>query len=316
MTSAATTSTSADPRCSAASTEGGTPQAIVSPRRVGAVNRVLGEGGWWSVDEQKLYWVDIKDPAILRLDPETGTQDIWPMPEAIGCCAPVRGGGLVAGLASGFHRVTLGEPGTAPVIELLARPDGHAGRDRFNDGKCHPDGSFWAGTMDDDEQRVSGHYYRLGTDGTCTCIAGPYLVCNGPAFSPDGRYAYLSDSAPGIVHRLDLGDASPAPEPFLRFEDADGHPDGLTTDAAGNLWIAFWDGAQVACFSPQGERLLTIPMPIARPTSCAFGGPDLATLYVTSARTPDGSASPDPGGDLYAIATGGAQGWPAPAYAG
>lgn len=285
------------------------------PRCVWDAGRVLGESVFWSVAERAVYWVDIKEPALLRLDPKNGDQAIWPLPEMIGCCAPIAGGGLIAGLASGLHRLDCGPPGQSPVMQMLARPDGHGPLDRFNDGKAHPDGSFWAGTMDDAEREVRGHYVRLAPDGALTRIAGPYRVCNGPAFSADGRFAYLSDSAAQIVHRIDLSVAEAGPEPFLRFGDGDGYPDGLTTDSAGRLWIAFWDGARVACHDPEtGDCLLSIAMPVDRPTSCAFGDDDLTTLYVSSARNPEGSVAPMAGGALFAVEIDGANGWPAPAY--
>lgn len=276
--------------------------------------RELGEGGWWSVEEQALYWVDIKDPAILRLIPATGERAIWPVSEMIGCCAPVVGGGMIAGMASGLYLLELGQPGTEPVRSLVHRPEHHRPADRFNDGKAHPDGSFWAGSMDDDERLVRGFYYRLGSSGAASTIAGPYKVCNGPAFSPDGRYAYLSDSATQLIHRLDLTRDTNTPETILRFGEGEGYPDGCTTDAAGRLWVAFWDGARVGCYDPETRALLTeIAMPTPRPTSVSFGGPDLSTLYITTARAPADSLHPDPGGSLYAVEPG-AIGWAVPHY--
>lgn len=289
---------------------------IETPVCVWEAGRELGEGGWWSEAEQALYWVDIKNPAILRLDPSTGERAIWPLSEMIGCCAPLAGGGMVAGMASGLYRLKLGPPGTEPSRSLVHCPKHHATSDRFNDGKAHPDGSFWAGSMDDDERATRGFYYRLAPSGDVTVVAGPYKVCNGPAFSPDGRFAYLADSAAQIVHRVDLAAQIAAPEPFLRFNEGDGHPDGCTTDAAGRLWIAFWDGARVACFDPvTGAQVAEIAIPTARPTSVSFGGPDLTTLYITTARAPaDNSPHQDLGGSLYAAEVQGACGWPVPQY--
>ncbi|MGJ0237291.1 SMP-30/gluconolactonase/LRE family protein [Novosphingobium fluoreni] len=291
------------------------PLAAVAPVCVWKAGRELGEGSWWSAAEQGLYWIDIKNPAILRLIPSTGEQAIWSLSEMIGCCAPLAGGGLIAGMASGFYRLDLGLPGSEPSRSLVHCPQHHIGSDRFNDGKVHPDGSFWAGSMDDEECATRGFYYRLAPSGEVTIIAGPYKVCNGPAFSPDGRFAYLADSAAQIVHRLDLAAGIAAPEPFLRFTEGEGHPDGCTTDADGRLWIAFWDGARVACFDPEtGAQVIEISMPTPRPTSVSFGGPDLTTLYITTARAPADSVHQDGGGSLYAAEIEGARGWPVPQY--
>ena len=287
------------------------PRLLAPPRRVWAAGRTLGEGAWWSVEESALYWVDIKNPAILRLVISTGERTVWPMVETIGCCAPLATGGLMAAMASGIYRLQLGMPGEMPARELLYRPTAHGPRDRFNDGKVHPDGSFWSGTMDDAELEVRGYFHRLGPEGSAQVVAGPFVVCNGPAFSPDGAVVYLVDSAGRTVLRQQRGDQDV--QLFLRFGEDDGYPDGCTTDRDGRLWVAFWDGACVACFDPDsGARLLTIPMPVARPTSCAFGGPDLATLFVTCAINPAGVDCVDPGGDLYAIELEGACGWRAP----
>lgn len=112
-------------------------------------------------------------------------------------------------------------------------------------------------------------------------------VPNGPAFAPDGQWAYLADSPLGIVYRyrLEPGGAIIGREDFLQFEPSDGFPDGMTTDANGCLWIAFWDGWCIRCFNPDGAQLRRIDLPVARPTSCAFGGSDLDQLFITSART-------------------------------
>lgn len=289
--------------------------AVGPPVCIWAASRNLGEGAWWSSNEQALYWVDVKDPAILRLTPSTGDKTVWPVPEMIGCCAPMVDGYMIAGMASGLYRLKLGPPGVEPSLTLLHRPCAHGASDRFNDGKVHPDGSFWAGSMDNAESATRGFFYRLAASGSVTIVAGPYKVCNGPAFSLDGRFAYLSDSAAQIVHRIDLSAADPKPQPFLRFAAGEGYPDGCTTDTEGRLWIAFWDGARVACFDPtSGVQLTEIAMPTSRPTSVSFGGPDLATLYITTARAPACSTYPDPGGSLYAVDIRGANGWPTVAY--
>ncbi|MCB2014159.1 MAG: SMP-30/gluconolactonase/LRE family protein [Sphingobium sp.] len=280
---------------------------------------LLGEGPWWSVADQALYWVDIKQPEVLRTDTIGSIRDRWPSPEMIGCFAPRAQGGFVGGFRSGLCTFTLGSPGDSIKLHAIARPDGYSGTDRFNDGKCHPDGSFWAGTMDDAEREARGHFYRLSVKGALESLSGPHMVCNGPAFSPDGRFAYLTDSARRTIYRMDLACHGRLIEPFVIFSEKDGFPDGMTTDTEGRLWIAFWDGWKVMALAPSGERLTEIHLPVSRPTSCAFGGPGLSTLFITSARiglNPTELASQPLAGGLFACSITGAEGWSAPTYRG
>lgn len=241
----------------------------------------LGEGPVWSAREQALYWVDIKTPRVHRLDPATGAVRSWTPPLRIGSLAPRAAGGFVAGAERGLGLVDA----EFSRFDLLVDPEADRPGNRFNDGKLDGAGRFWAGTMDDAEQAATGALYRLDPDGGCTRMDDGYAVTNGPAFSPDGRWAYHTDSALRVIHRFELGadGALGAKRVFARFHQADGHPDGMTVDAEGALWVAFWDGWCVRRLSPEGETLAVLDLPVQRPTSCAFGGPELDRLYVTSA---------------------------------
>jgi len=286
-------------------------------RCVWDAKRLLGEGVWWSVREQSLYWVDIKRPAVLRYVPAKNAMHEWPSPEAIGCFAPRKKGGFIAGFRTSLGTFDLGTPGSPIEPSFAAAPTKHSANDRFNDGKCHPDGTFWAGTMDDDEQETRGYFYRLSQNGDLERLSGPHKVCNGPAFSPDGQFAYLTDSAERTIYRIDTSDRALRTEHFARLDEQHGYPDGMTTDTEGRLWIAFWDGSKVMCLSTQGEPLVEINLPVARPTNCAFGGPNLSTLYITSASIglseQDLAAQPLAGG-LFACSIDGAKGWPTPVF--
>lgn len=272
----------------------------------------LGEGPVWVAREDALYWVDIKAPAIWRW--RNGEAKCWTPPYRVSALAPRQSGGFIAATEHGFAIID-------PELDryaLIIDPDAHIPGNRFNDGKIAPDGSFWAGTMDDAEKAATGSLYRLANGG-CTRIDQGYRVTNGPAFSPDGRIAYHSDSALRKVYRFDLSaDSVGVRDVFLSFDEADGHPDGMTTDAQGCLWIAFWDGHCVRRFSPAGEALERIDLPVQRPTSCAFGGPELDRLFITSARiglSTEQLAAQPLAGALFAVKPG-VRGLKQPLFAG
>jgi sugar lactone lactonase YvrE len=248
-------------------------------RCVADVKAILGEGPDWAPRDNALYWVDIKGRRIFRLG--DGKTESWDTPMKVGSIWPRRQGGFVAGTENG-----LAFTDDFTSFDIFASPDAALPGNRFNDGKADRQGRFWAGTMDDRERDPSGTLYRVDDDLAVTAMDGGYRVTNGPAFSPDGRTMYHSDSALQVTYTFDLDSAgnSSNRREFLRFVKGDGYPDGMTVDAEGCLWIAFWDGWCVRRFSPQGERLLELAMPVQRPTSCAFGGEELKTLYITSAR--------------------------------
>lgn len=281
--------------------------------------RLLGEGPWWSETEQSLYWVDIKRPAILRYRPSDSAKDEWRSPEPIGCFAPRDAGDFIGGFKSGIYTFSLSGEGLLIERRVIATPEKHLGDDRFNDGKCSEDGSFWAGTMDDAERNSRGYFYKLDEAGQLTTISGPHMVCNGPAFSPNGRFVYLTDSALRTIFRCDLSTPGSEPVAFIVFGEADGYPDGMTTDQDGRLWIASWDGAKVICFTAEGERVMEIGLPVSRVTSCAFGGLKLDTLYITSASVglnEDELRRQPLAGGLFAVRLAGAIGSPAHPYRG
>ena len=249
-------------------------------RCVADVRAVLGEGPVWVAREQAIYWLDIKGRKIFRrLDSGELTQ--WETPMRVGSIAPRRNGGFVAGTESGFAEIDLDQG----RFEVFHNPEEHLPDNRFNDGKTDRLGRFWAGTMDDREEEALGSLYRLHHDRSCSRIDQGYQVTNGPAFDPQGSRMYHNDSARQLIYAFDLSrDGEPGERRiFAQFGDGDGYPDGMTVDCEGCLWVCFWDGWCLRRLSPEGEIEERIEMPVQRPTSCAFGGPDLDRLYVTSA---------------------------------
>ncbi|MEA1015662.1 SMP-30/gluconolactonase/LRE family protein [Sphingosinicella sp. LY1275] len=252
-----------------------------TPKCVADCQAVLGEGPVWVAAEQALYWLDIKGYRILRRSNE-GAITAWETPFRICSLAPRAVGGFVAGTENGFALVDPAED----IYELIGDPEPERSTNRFNDGKVDREGRFWAGTMDDAEEQASGALYRLDQDRGWSRLDDGYEVTNGPAFSPDGRILYHNDSGRRTTFAFDVADDGSLANKrvFAHFEAADGYPDGMTVDAEGCLWIAFWDGWCVRRLSRDGEVLRVIELPVERPTSCAFGGPEVDQLFITSAR--------------------------------
>lgn len=245
------------------------------------VKAVLGEGPVWVESEQALYWTDIPERRLHRWTEAAGATP-FDLPVNICSLAPRAGGGFIGASYRNFIALALD-----PLqLDLLANPEPDIAGNRFNDGKVDRQGRFWAGTMDRREREASGSLYRLDRDLEWTRIDSSYRVTNGPAFSLDGRKMYHNDSALGLVYVFDLAaDGSAANRrPFARFEADQGYPDGMTVDSEDCLWVALWDGWCIQRLSPSGERLERLQLPVQRPTSCAFGGPDLDRLFITSAR--------------------------------
>lgn len=240
----------------------------------------LGEGPVWLPDRQRLLWVDIFGPAVNSLDLRTGTCSRIPMPEPVGWVLPRDSRtDFIAGLKSGFAVVDF----DSGVTKHLGHPEADRSNNRFNDAKVDGRGCIWAGTKDDAEQSP-GALYRLDPDLSWQRLDDGYGVTNGPTFSPDGKLLYHTDSAARTVYAFDLTERGELENKrlFLRFEDDWGHPDGMTTDREGCLWIAHWGGGRVSRFSPSAELIFSIDLPATNITSCTFAGDDLDRMFVTS----------------------------------
>jgi len=255
-----------------------------APQCVWNARAALGEGPLWSVKEQALYWVDILNHRLHRFAPnEQQAQRTWQFNQEISAVAErAEAGGLIVSLRHGF---AFFDPATEK-LQPLAQIETELPGNRFNDGKCDARGRFWAGTMDFDGKQPSGSLYRFSPDLKTAKMDSGYPVTNGPAWSSHYRTMYFNDSVNGRVFAfdfdLDTGELS-SKRLFLQFPEEDGSPDGMNTDAEGGLWIAHWGASKITRHAPDGTALQTITMPCSQVTSCAFGGPNLKTLYVTSA---------------------------------
>jgi sugar lactone lactonase YvrE len=243
----------------------------------------LGECPLWSVAEQVLYFVDIKRCRIHRFDPVTGALGTMELPEEVGCIGLAEGGGFIAGLRSGLW--LLDQDG-APRKKLVDNPEDQA-VSRFNDGGVDPAGRFIAGTVDETREKGIASLYRYDSSGL-TRLADGLLTSNGVAFSPDGKRLYHSDTLRYTLYTYDYDlEAGMATnrQVFASFgsENDKGRPDGGAVDAEGCYWTALFEGGRVQRYAPDGTLMAEYPVPAKCPTMIAFGGPDLKTLYCTSA---------------------------------
>jgi L-arabinonolactonase len=252
-------------------------------RCIQTANAILGEGPSWDSTVGVLYWVDIKRPAVFRFHPMLGQTGFWPMPRPVGCVAPTCARNrLVFADEAGFGFLNL----ITGAIGRDVDPESHVAGNRFNDGKVDRRGRLWAGTIDDRYVEPTGSLYRFDASGSVHRMASGFICSNGLGWSPDDRTMYFTDSTVRKIwaYEFDLSTGELGERRvFASFAADDGEPDGLTVDTQGFVWSAIWDGWRLVRFAPDGAVDREIPMPVQRPTSCTFGGPELRTLYVTSA---------------------------------
>ena len=242
----------------------------------------LGEGVTWSASRNSIFWVDILAPALQRYDLATGAVTRWEMPEPIGWIVERKGReDYLIGLQSGFAALDL----NPFSIHMIGDPEEDRPHNRLNDAKVDAAGRLWAGSKDHRDEERSGALYRLDPDLTWSKHDDGYAVTNGPTFSLDGHTLYHTDSPTRTIYAFDLDDRGVLENKrvFVTFEDTWGHPDGMTTDSEGGVWVAHWGGHRVTRFTPGGQYDRSIEFPASQITNCAFGGAELDRLYVTSA---------------------------------
>ncbi|MFI6290808.1 SMP-30/gluconolactonase/LRE family protein [Nonomuraea sp. NPDC050790] len=264
----------------------------------------LGEGPRWDGATDTLLWVDIMAGLVHRLDPADGAHEVTEVGRPVGVVAPRTGGGLALAVRDGF--AVLPDGGGPPDargvrdgrgLEMVAAVTERPGN-RMNDGACDRAGRFFAGTMAQDDTPGAGALYRLDPGGGCERVLDGVSISNGVAWSPDERLLYYVDTPTGRVDVFDYDPAAGRLDGRRVFAEIPrGFPDGITVDAAGHVWVALWEGGAVLRLRPDGRLDLTVEVPAANVTSCAFGGPGLGDLYITTAW--DGKA----GGELWRCRT-------------
>ena len=277
---------------------------------------VLGEVPRWHPLERALYWIDAFKPAVHRLDPASGKLESFTPPEKLGSFAPRAGGGLLIAGRGGLAHY---DPASG-TLDRIVDPEGGGAVNILNDGRCDRRGRFWVGSMSKTMERASGSLYRLER-GHLAAVDDGIWVANGVCWSPDERRMYLADSHVKTIFVYDFDPAAGTIGPrrvFATMGDRPGVPDGSSVDAEGFIWNAVFDGSCLLRYAPDGRVNRIVQLPVSRPTACAFGGADLATLYLTTARfrlAPERLAAEPLAGGLLALDVG-VKGLQEPLYAG
>jgi sugar lactone lactonase YvrE len=227
-----------------------------------------------------VWFTDIKQKRVHRFDPGTGQGRSWTAPSEVGFLAPMANGHFIAGAKTGLLDF---DPASGVFTPICAVEPDRPGN-RLNDGAVDPTGRLWFGSMDDAESAASGMLYRFDRGSLAPMDSG-YVITNGPAFSPDGRILYHTDTLERLIYAFDLRqDGSLANKRiFVNIEDGAGYPDGPVVDSEGCLWTGLFGGWSARRYSPQGRLLQIVRFPVANVTKLAFGGADLTTVYATTA---------------------------------
>jgi len=247
-------------------------------------NCILGESPIWHPQEQVLYWVDILKPTLHRFNPKNNTHQSWVMPTDIATVAPNKKGGLIAAFK---HGVAILNPIATDIHYCDQMSLESASHNVFNDGHVDHQGRFWIGSKNITENTPTAELFCVSADKKLVKKEDHIIVSNGVIASPDSHYFYLADSPRRIIYRYDFdaktGEISNR-KPFITVPKETGVPDGMTFDAQSYIWGCHFGGGRVTRYTPDGKIDRIIKMPVTYPTSCCLGGPDLKTLYITSAR--------------------------------
>jgi sugar lactone lactonase YvrE len=261
----------------------------------------LGEGPCWSPLEGRLYWFDIKGKRLAWYEPKTDARGAFELPMRASAAAPRAKGGLIMATEKGLALCNP-DAGTIEMVRPYALPPGF----RTNDGKIDLEGNFWWSTMDDDGGKRTGSVFRTRPDFETEQMLSGIHIANTVSVSPDGATFYMADSKLQTLFAHDMADLSRVRR-FAHTAGEPGSPDGSAVDAYGYLWNAQWGAWKIVRYAADGRVDMTIRMPVQQPSSCAFGGEEMTTLFVTSAwdeLTDQQRAAQPIAGGLFAIETG------------
>jgi sugar lactone lactonase YvrE len=286
------------------------------PRSVLDIRAGLGESPIWDGREGALYWIDGRKPNINRFDPATARNHAVTSAEPVHAIALTRGHRLLCAFEASLGLIDCETGALQALVSLIEGVE-----DNLNDGACDRAGRFWVGSKARDWVKPVGVLFRYDPDGSVHRLDQGFQLSNGLGWSPDNRTMYFIDSAPREIYAYDFdlaGGGIKNRRRLVRIAEEHGLPDGMTVDAEGFLWVAQWSGGRVVRYDPDGKIERVIPMPVQRPTSVAFGGRDLTTLFITSGtmRMSEAELAAEPlAGNLFALETD-VQGMPEPRFAG
>lgn len=257
-----------------------TDLSSIKPDCLWELGGTLLEGACWDAEQSVLWFVDIKKKHIHRFNPATGARDTWSTPDQPGFVLPRASGGLVVGMPFGLHHF---DPETGSFTRLTSVEADRLGN-RLNDGFTDATGRVWFGSMDDGEQADSGAFYHW-TGGEPVRVLDGICITNGPATSPDGKILYHTDTLGQTLYAADIQvDGSIANRRvFAKIGKDEGYPDGMAVDAEGCVWTGLFFGWGIRRYAPDGTLLGFVRFPVSSITKLAFGGPDLKTVYATTA---------------------------------
>ncbi len=258
---------------------------------------------WW---QDRLLYVDIESHKVIRFDPKSGAEEVWDVGERVGTVVPRQNGGLAIAGDNGFAFL---DPETGEKSPIADPEPDKKPQNRFNDGKCDPAGRFWAGTYSTVKKTGDAWLYRLDPDlSVHETVYGPVTTSNGICWNAAADTLFYIDTPTKVVLAFDFDNATGEisnPRPVIDTQKLGiaGSPDGMAIDANENLWVAICHGGLVLCFDPQtGSALERVKFPCIETTAPAFGGPDLATMFVTTGIKPNSGEAL--GGRLFAVDVG------------
>lgn len=259
------------------------PHGNMEVSYIDGTTALLGEGSIWDHERGILYWIDIQGKQLFEYDPGNGTNTSWELPLNIGTIVPESHNSVIVALSDGIYRKYF----SPDSLEFIAKPASLKDEERFNDGKCDPKGRLWVGAMIIKGKTGDSHLYKYDPEKGFTEMIDSVSISNGIIWSLDGEKMYYIDTPTRKIMQYDFdlknGKISNG-RVAVEIADSLGHPDGMTIDENGKLWVGMWGGHAVCRFDPQnGELIQRIEVPARNVTSCAFGGKDMETLYITTA---------------------------------
>ncbi|MCD8269395.1 MAG: SMP-30/gluconolactonase/LRE family protein [Parabacteroides sp.] len=256
----------------------------ITPELAFKAEATTGEGSIWHPDRNTLFWVDIEGKKLYEFYPEKHDCKTWEFDRMVSTVVPETDSTVVVSLQDEIVRVNLNNGSLTPIAPI---PD-HAGKVRCNDGKCDPAGRLWIGTMGFGAPQGAGTLYTVLPNGTVSTKLEKVTISNGIVWTADKKYMYYNDTPTGKIARYRYDEQTGEIEfdgIAVTLAPGAGAPDGMTIDRNDHLWVAQWGGSGVYCYDPQtGELLAKVEVPAPHVASCAFGGKDMDTLYITTAR--------------------------------